>query len=396
MPGSIPPRVVKLGWISLFADVSSEMAYPVLPLFLAHTLKAPALAMGLVEGISEALVSFMKGWSGWHSDRKGRRLPYVQTGYFCSALGKPLLALAFAWPIVLVGRVLDRFGKGLRGPARNALLVESVEPSMYGKAFGFHGAMDTAGALIGVMIAMALLALLPGQYRLIFVLAFIPGLIAWFLTLRLGEAKPAPIVGQEHEVPAERAPIRFSPAFWRAVALCLVFGLGNSSNTFLLLRAKELGYSDFLVTLAYAVYNVSFVLISYPAGRLSDRVGRWPLMGGAWMVYAATYLGFAFATAAWIWPLFALYGCFDGITRGVGSALVADCAPKDGMGSAMGVFAMLSGVATLLASLLTGILWDRVSAQTAFLTCAGLALFAALLIPLTASIGRDRGIKPQV
>lgn len=380
----LPKRVFHLGWISLFADVSSEMAYPVLPLFLSQTLRAPALALGLVEGIAEALVSFMRGWAGRHSDRQGRRLPYVQIGYFCSAIGKPLLALAFAWPVVLAGRLLDRFGKGLRGPARNALLAESVEPAIYGKAFGFHGAMDTAGALLGVLLAIVLLAVLPGQYRLIFVLAFIPGLAAWFLTLRLTEGKPPPPKTIE-----AKPKVQFSPAFWRAVTLCLVFGLANSSNTFLLLRAKELGLSDFLVMLAYAVYNVSFVVISYPAGNLSDRVGRWPLMGTGWLAYAVTYLGFAFANALWIWPLFILYGCFDGIFRGVGTALVADCAPKEAMGSAMGAFAMLSGFATLGASLLTGVIWDRISAPAAFLTDASLAVFAVVLIPLTARWGRQ-------
>lgn len=396
MSDQIPPRVVKLGWISLFADVSSEMVYPVLPLFLASTLKAPALAMGLVEGIAEALVSFMRGWSGWHSDRMGRRLPYVQVGYLCSALGKPLLALAFAWPLVLGGRVLDRFGKGLRGPARNALLVESVEPSMYGRAFGFHGAMDTAGALIGVIIAMILLASLPGQYRLIFVLAFIPGLIAWLLTLRLGEAK-TPVERSETAACALHwRSIRFPRPYWRAVALSLVFGLGNSSNTFLLLRAKELGLSDFLVTLAYAIYNVAFVLISYPAGNLSDRVGRWPLMAGGWIVYAATYLGFAFANAFWLWPLFVLYGCFDGIIRGVGPALVADHAPTHARGYAMGLFAMLAGFTTLAASLITGMLWDQVSAQAAFLTCSAFALLAVVLIPLTMRWSKDQPLEPQV
>lgn len=381
MPDQIPPKVRQLGWISLFADVSSEMAYPVLLLFLAQTLKAPALALGFVEGIAEALVSFMRGWSGWHSDRKGRRLPYIQTGYFCSALGKPLLALAFAWPVVLIGRILDRFGKGLRGPARNALLAESVDPSIYGKAFGYHAAMDTAGALAGAFLALLLLAVLPGEYRLIFVLAFIPGLLAWFLTLRLKESpKPSPSANAEAEV---RPKVRFSSSYWRAVFLCLLFGLANSSNGFLLLRARELGLSDLSVTLAYIVFNITFVLTSYPAGKLSDRIGRWPLIAGAWTVYALTYAGFALSNAVWIWPLFAFYGAFDGITRGVGTALVADYAPKEAMGSAMGLFAMLSGFATLGASLLTGILWDRFSAPAAFLTSAGIAAFAVVLIPMT-------------
>jgi MFS family permease len=167
-----------------------------------------------------------------------------------------------------------------------------------------------------------------------------------------------------------------------------MFALANSSDTFLLLKAKETGLSDFLVVLAYAAYNLTYALISYPAGKWSDQIGRWPILAIAWLLFAAVYAGFAYSTAVMLWPLFALYGVYIGMTQGVGKALVADCSPKESMGTAMGLFAMLSGLATLLASLLTGFIWDRVSAQAAFVTCAALAAFAVLLIPLTAPLAK--------
>lgn len=387
----LPPRVRQLGWISFFADVASEMAYPVLPLFIAQTLKAPAIALGAVEGTAEALVSFMKGWSGWHSDRKGARVPYVRWGYGLSAAGKPLLAAAFVWPMLFLGRLLDRFGKGLRTSARDALLAESVEKKDYGKAFGYHRAMDTAGAFFGVAIALAFLYFLPGQYRLIFILAVVPGAISLWLTFGLRErqkeadaAEPAAPDSSAVSEPVERKRPEFSSAYWRVVAIHLVFALANSSDTFLLLRAKTLGMSDFLVVLAYAAYNVTFALSSLPAGKLSDRIGRWPVIGGGWALYAVTYVGFALAGPQGLWPLFALYGLYTGATKAVGTALVADCAPRRALGTAMGLFAMLSGFATLLASLITGMVWDRVSPEAAFATCAVLAGIAVLLIPATA------------
>ena len=389
---SLPSRVKQLGWISFFADVASEMAYPVLPLFLSQTLKAPALALGAVEGVAEALVSFMKGWSGWHSDRKGERVPYIRWGYGLSAAGKPLLALATVWPMVFIGRILDRFGKGIRTTARDALIAESVDKDSYGRAFGFHRAMDTAGAFVGVVAALALLYFLPGEYRLIFVLALIPGAISVWLTFRVKDA--AIRQNRNTATPSELNPQttihkpHFSPAYWRAVILFLIFALANSSDTFLLLRAKEEGLSDFLVVLAYAAYNVTYALSSYPFGKLSDRLGRWPILAIAWLLFAAVYAGFAYTSAALLWPLFALYGLYIGMTQGVGKALVADCSPKESLGTAMGLFAMLSGLATLLASLLTGFVWDRVSPQAAFLTSAAIAGFAVLLIPLTAPLAR--------
>lgn len=381
----LPKELWKLGWISFFADVSSEMVYPIIPLFLKETLRAPVIGLGIVEGVAESVVSFMKGWSGFRSDQTGRRLPFVQTGYTLSAMGKPLLAASFAWPMVLVGRAVDRIGKGLRGTARDALLADVVPSDLRGTAFGIHRAMDTAGALVGVLLAALLVMLLPGQYRVLFLMAAVPGLIAAYLTFRLKEPRRA-------EPPprgSARAALREMPrGYWAALALTLVFGAANSSDTFLLLRASSLGLSDGQVIGLYALYNVTYLLISYPAGALSDRIGRWWVIGVGWVLYALVYAGFATQGSGLLLPLFALYGVYIGLTRGAGVALVADQSPPDRKGAAMGFFFMASGFMTLLASALTGWLWFRFSAATAFAFCAWTAAVAVVLIPVVRWMAR--------
>jgi MFS family permease len=391
----LPGQVRQLGWISFFADICSEMVYPVIPLFLRGTLKAPALALGLVEGISEALVSFMKGWSGLHSDRTGKRLPYVQWGYGLSALGKPLLAVAMSWPFVLIGRTVDRFGKGLRTTARDALIADSVDKEHLGQAFGFHRAMDTAGALLGVLIGWLLLALLPEQYRLIFLLAFIPGVASVLLTLRL---KEPPRHVAEDLPPASFSQLKDLPkSYWFAVWLSMLFALGNTSDMFLMARASDVGIKSSNVILAYAMYNVTYALLSNYAGVVSDRIGRWPVVGAGWLLYAGVYAAFAFVhkgNAALVWPLFALYGIYMALTQGASKALVAQFSPATLRGTALGFFYMLSGFATLAGNIVAGVLWDRVSPQATFFFGAITAALSAVLIPVL--LARGRADKRQI
>lgn len=375
-------RVWQLGWISFFADVSSEMAYPALPLFMSNVLKAPVAAIGLVEGVAEALVSIMKGLSGIHSDRTGRRTPYLRWGYGLSALGKPMIALAHAWPMVMVARVTDRLGKGVRTTARDALIADTVEAARRGEAFGLHRAMDTAGALVGVGLALALLSWMPEGYRLLFLLAAIPGAISVALTFRLTEATPE----EPERTETGNAPvsIRELPrGYWRALGLACVFALGNSSDTFLLLRAQDLGFSAAAAIGAYALYNVTYALLSRPMGVLSDRLGRWRVLGAGWLVYAGVYVGFALLGPHAVWPLFAVYGVYMGFTEGVGKALVADHAPAGSRGTALGFFYLTMGFATLVSSVVAGILWDQIGAAAPFWFGATCALAAAALIPLT-------------
>ncbi len=373
------------------------MVYPVIPIFITVVLGAPAVALGMIEGTAEAIVSFMKGWSGWHSDKSGKRTPYIRAGYGLSAIGKPILGLAFAWPVVLLARVTDRLGKGLRTTARDALIADSVDKSQYGAAFGLHRALDTAGALVGGLVAIGLLMLLPGQLRLIFLIATLPGIGSVVLTflVREGEAPPKP----DAKATAIGTLRQLGPGYWRAVVLTLLFGLANSSDTFILLRANGLfektnltwlhldakvgGAALVLTTLAYTLYNIAYVGCSYPAGRLSDRIGRWWVLAAGYLIYAGVYTGFSVAGAASVWVLFALYGLYSGLTNGVSKALVADHAPAHARGSALGFFYMASGFMTLLGNVIAGLLWDRVGPSATFAFGSGLALLVVTLIPLT-------------
>lgn len=385
----------------MFADVASEMVYPAIPIFLTAVVGAPVAALGAIEGSAEAIVSFMKGWSGWHSDRSGRRAPFVRWGYALSALGKPIIGLATGSPAVWLGRGVDRFGKGLRTTARDAMLADSVDKADYGRAFGLHRTLDTAGAFLGGVVLVALLIFLVRRMedlRSLFLIAIIPGGISVAFTFLLRDVpRPDPATN-----PASRpfALSQLPRGYWRAVAITLVFGIANSSDTFLLLRADDLFRSAhysliggltfppavaalFLTALAYMLYNAFYVALSYPAGLLSDRIGRWPVLAAGYSLYAIVYFGFAVAGASAVWLLLAGYGLYNGLTDGVSKALVADYAPPDARGSALGFFYMASGFMTLLGNLAAGWLWTGYGPRTTFVFAAAVAALALLLIPLT-------------
>lgn len=382
-PAMLPRSIRTLGWISFFTDVASEMIYPVVPLFLASVLGAPATVLTSMEGAAEAVVCLMKGASGWHSDRMGRRTPFIRLGYGLGALSKPLLAMAFSWPQVFVARLIDRSGKGLRTTARDAMIADETQASMAGRAYGFHRMMDTAGAIVGVLLAMGLMALLPGEYRTIFTIAIIPNAIAVWLTFRLKDRSPTTAT------PSQRLPFRESlrglpREYWRALALLSLFALGNSTDALLLLRTKSLGFSDIQVIGAYVLFNVFYAVTAYPAGILSDRVGRWRIMLGGWFIYALTYFGFALAEPGWIWTLFPVYGLYMGLTEGVGKAIIASGIPAERRGTAMGFFLMLTGLISLAGNVAAGLVWDLIGPSAPFLlggSIAALAVTAALAFP---------------
>lgn len=400
--------VMKLGWISFFADVSTEMAYPVIPLFIINTLKAPLAALGFIEGFAEFIVSFMKGWSGFHSDKVGKRAIFVQIGYSLSALGKPLLALAPVWPVALFARATDRFGKGLRTTARDTLIADDVPKSELGRAYGIHRGMDTAGAFTGVAIILIVLLILgkqigDGLYRTIFVAAAVPGVVSALITLTLKDKnKPAKQVGETHSKTADASAGKWyaqvSPAYWRAVVLTTVFALANSSDMFLIYKSNSVfethsSTSVWMTTakviLAYLLYNFTYTVLSYPMGVLSDRIGKYKVLAAGWIIYSAVYLGFAFANTWLIWILFAVYGCYMGFTDGVSKALVASNAPAGIKGSALGFYYMCTGFAALAGNCLAGFLWDRSSPAATFVAGAGIALIAAVLIPATAKFEKQ-------
>jgi MFS family permease len=383
---SVPRNVRALSWVSFANDAASELAYPVVPLFLTVTLGAPVAAVGLIEGLAEGIAVGLRGLSGWLSDRWGeRRLPWIVGGYAGSAGGRVIVAAAPAWGWVLLGRVVDRLGKGARTPPRDALIRDSTSPRLLGAAFGYHRALDTAGAVVGPLAAVALLA--AGlSFRGVLWVAVLPGVAALFLLRAVREARPR---AKEGAV-AEQDPGPLPRPFWGLLAIWVVFSLGNSSDVFLLLRAKELGLGATLVVLAYALYNLVYAGLSWPLGALSDRRRRESVIAGGLLVFALVYLGFALASAAWaVWPLLALYGVYVAATEGVAKAWVADRVPGRAIGTAFGIFSAASGAALLVASVAAGLLWSHVSPAAPFVlgaVSAGLALL--LLLVSSASSGR--------
>ncbi|NCD24136.1 MAG: MFS transporter [Deltaproteobacteria bacterium] len=381
---ALPEEVKRLGWVSFFTDVASEMIYPVVPLFLTSVLGAPVAILGTIEGLAEVIVSLMKGLSGWHCDKLGRRVPYIRWGYGLGAMSKPLMAMAFSWPTILLARAVDRTGKGLRTTARDALIADAVDASQGGQAFGFHRMMDTAGAMLGVLLATILLALLPGHYRIVFLVATLPGLAAVWLTFRLKEAAQAPACAQSstRDLFTGQAWVSLPKAFWMTLAPLLVFAFANSSDTFLILRAKNLGLSDTQSIMAYLLFNLVYALSAYPLGILSDRVGRWRMILCGWALYGFVYLGVAWADMSDVWWLFAVYGLFMGLTDGVDRALIRDQIPEDRKGTAMGIFHMGVGFMALAGSIAAGLCWDLIGPGAPFVL-DGVAAFLAVLVAVT-------------
>ena len=386
----LPGGVVRLGWISLFTDVASEMATPLIPLYLATLLAAPGFALGLIEGSAQALLAVMTALAGWHSDRIRQRVPYVRWGYGLAVASKAALALAFHWPVVLGLRLADRFGKGLRGAPRDALIADLAEQRR-GAAFGLHRGMDTAGALIGALLAAGLLVWLPGRYRIVFALTAIPGAVAVLLTFTLREPASPPADGAAARTPLPLAAARrLQRRFWLAAGVVWLFALGTVSEAFLILRASQQGFADASAVLAYAVFNAVYAASAYPAGVLSDRIGRARLLGTGWAVYAATMLAGTLVEGDRVVWLFPLLGLHLGLTHGVGKAWIADLAPRELRGTALGVFQLGSGAALLLGGLVAGALWDRVGPGASFMWGAAVGVLALACLPLAARSPRDR------
>lgn len=389
-PRALTPNVFRLGLVSFFADVSSEMLYPLMPLFLTITLGAPAAAVGIIEGAAEAAASVLKTVSGRIADRTGRRRELVFGGYSLSALAKPLIALAHSWPIVLAARLIDRTGKGFRGAPRDAIIADSTPPEVCGAAFGWHRAMDTMGAVLGPLLALGLLSLVGGDLRRVILLAAVPGAIGALLVLTVSDPRRKQGAAATRAQAFERAPARENggrprrPAMPRSFRqyLCawLPFVLVNSSDVFLILRAKQLGFSTAAVVLVYTIYNLVCALASVPLGHLSDRLGRRRVLAGGMIVFAAVYGGFTVANRAWhVVGLFAVYGLYIAATDGVGKAFAIDLVPHGLRATAIGLLGTLTGVATLLASGVAGVLWDGVGPWAPFLFGAVGALVSAVL-----------------
>jgi len=373
----ISKNVFVLGLVSFFNDVASEMIYPIVPIFLTSVLGAPVAVVGLIEGIAESTASILKVVSGWLSDKLRKRKPFVIAGYSFSAISKIILSLAYSWPFVLFARFVDRFGKGTRTAARDALIAESSENSARGRSFGFHRALDTLGAVVGPLIALLAINFLDSNFRLIFFLAFIPACIGVLLLILFVKEK--------------RKEANLSPALnfsWRNLdssfkiflLISFIFALGNSSDAFLILRAQNLGLSVVLVILAYVLFNFTYAIFSMPAGIISDKIGPKKVLFSGFLLFSVVYLFFGLTNASFIlWLLFPLYGIYMALTEGIGKAYISNLVPQEKAGTAFGVYQTMIGLCTFFASLIAGLLWTYIGVSAPFIFGSVMAVISAFL-----------------
>lgn len=370
----IPKNTVVLGGASFLNDVASEMVVPLLPIFLTATLGAGPAAIGIIEGIAEATSSFLKVIAGYVSDRIAKRKQIVFAGYGLAALARSALAVTTSWTQVLALRFTDRIGKGIRTAPRDAIIADSTAPAYRGKSFGFHRALDNAGAILGPVLAFFLISKLNFSYRLIFGIALIPGLlsalsIAVFVKEQKYEKKIASLSLHLKSIDHN---------FRRYLIVLLIFTLGNASDAFLILRAVDCGMPISMIPLLWGGFNLVKFLVSVPGGSLSDRIGRRPLIIMGWFVYAVIYLAFAVAGSPWqIAVIFLGYGVYYGLTEGVERAFVADLVPAGVRATAYGLYNGAIGLGAFPASVLFGVLWKYAGMQTAFFFAVALAALAS-------------------
>lgn len=382
VPGVKRPVFV-LGIVSFLTDISSEMVYPLVPLFLTSVLGAPLAAVGLIEGVAESTASVLKMVSGWLSDRLRMRKGLVIAGYGLSAAAKPLMAAANAWPVVLGARFVDRTGKGVRTAPRDALIADVTPAQVRGRAYGFHRAADTAGAVIGPAVGLGLLAALDEDFRAVFLIALVPAVAGVALLAFIRERPPRPRGDMRKAVPLRE----LGKPFWIFLGVSLLFALGNSSDVFLILRAKDLGLSNTATVGAYIAFNTTYSLLAMPAGIASDRLGRRNVIGFGYGLFALVYLGFAVGgPGGSAWPLFAVYGLYMALTEGVGKAFVADFVPSEDRATALGLYTGVLGAMILVSSVLAGLMWDHIGASAPFYL--GAATAAASLVALVALLPR--------
>ena len=369
-----------LSLVSLLTDTASEMLYPIMPIYL-KTIGFSVVLIGILEGLAEATAGLSKGYFGKLSDNTGKRVPFVQLGYAFSAISKPMMAL-FVYPLwIFFARTIDRFGKGIRTGARDAILSDEATPETKGKVFGFHRSMDTFGAVLGPLLALLYLWFRPEDYKTLFLIAFIPGLLAVVSSLCLKERKK----------PTEKSKVRtgffsflgywkVSPASYKKLVIgLLVFTLFNSSDVFLLLKIKEAGLNDTSVIGVYIFYNLIYALFAFPIGIIADKIGLKTIFVSGLLVFSAVYLGMALNTNLYIFfVLFFLYGIYAAATEGVAKAWISNISDKKDTATAIGTFSGLQSICTMLASSITGVIWYHLGATAAFLLTAGVAILVAL------------------
>lgn len=375
--GGVPRPVFLFGITSFFTDISSEMIYPLTPLFLTSVVGAPVAAVGIIEGVAESTASLSKAVSGWLSDRWLVRKPLIVLGYVLSAVAKPFLGLSTVWPTALAARFTDRLGKGVRTPPRDAYMGDVAVKGNVGRAFGLHRAFDSAGAVIGPALGLGLFELLDKSYRPVFLLAFIPAAIGVLVLLTVREHRP-----KARKAGAPAVPLReLGTPFFIFLGISLLFALGNSSDAFLILRANNVGLTEAEAVSAYILYNAVYTAASFPAGIASDRIGRSNVIAPGFLIFGLVYLGFAAVSSNWlVWPLFAVYGLYISLTDAVGKAFVVDFAQEDARGTALGIYTALTGAMLLFSSIIAGVIWDVIGPSAPFIFGAATGFAAAALV----------------
>lgn len=382
-------NVFFLGLVSFFADISAEMVYPIIPLYLTSAFGATPALIGIIEGIAESLASLLKVFSGYITDKYNKKKPIAFLGYATGLIYKIALIAASSWGGILGARVIDRIGKGIRTAPRDVMVCESADSNRMGTAFGIHKALDMAGSAIGILIAYLLLSSANGafDYKNLFLISIIPALLSLAMFPLIKEKK-------EQRIIKEREP------FWKNVKkldgqlklyllVAFLFTLGNSSNAFLLLRAKSVGFNDTSVILLYFIYNITASLLAIPVGKRSDQVGRKRLLVSGYIVFAAVYMGFAFAyNKIFMIALFVLYGVYTAMTTGVERAFIAEISPQELKGTMLGLHSTIVGIALLPASAIAGVLWTSFGAEIPFVFGACLSLIAAFVLIILMKDGR--------
>jgi MFS family permease len=375
----VPPLVYVLSVISFFNDIASEMLYPILPIFLTQILGAPVFVVGIIEGIAEGLAAFLKSYFGFLSDKYQSRKPFIVIGYGLSTLSKIIIASAYHWVVVFIARSIDRVGKGVRTGPRDALLLDAASKNNKGKIFGLHRAFDSAGAIIGPLITLYLLSQHPNNIRLILYVAILPAIATLLLFYFISESKTK--IAKTTKQFSFFKTIKIQSHQLRLFFIILaVFSLGNSSDSFLILKAKSIGLQLTTVVMVYIVYNIVYALLSTPAGILADRLGAKKIFLVGLVIYTLVYIGFALNTStSLVWLLFAVYGGYIALTDGVSRALIGTLIEKEQGATIYGMSQTLTSISTLLASIIAGILWSAISPMAPFFFGAFCSLSAILL-----------------
>jgi MFS family permease len=377
------PIITRTIWIlsiaSLLTDVASEMLYPVVPVYLKE-IGFSVLWIGILEGIAELTVGLSKGHFGKISDERGQRLPFIKLGYFLSAISKPMMAI-FVYPLwIFLARTTDRLGKGIRTAARDALLSQEATKQTKARVFGFHRGFDTAGAVIGSLIALLLLQLYPSQYKLFFFIAFIPGLLS-VLSIFLLKEKTRPVATTSGKSFFSYLSYRHTATreYKQLVIGLLLFALANSSDLFLILKTKAITGSDTSAVFAYVLYNLVYAICSYPMGALADRFGMKKIFLFGLILFMLVYAGFAFATTAWMaYALFALYGVYAAATERIAKAWITNIAHDKDTATAVGFFTSCQSIAAFMASILAGFIWQQFGSTAGFLLSSALTTLAII------------------